>query len=207
MVSAVDVLRLGGEQAELRQRAVSVIEKQVRQMEWLVEDLIDAERVTRDALSVTRKRHSLVDILRTSVETMSGQFTAKRQELQLEIDIPLDLAIDADSRRMVQVFNNLLCNAAKYSPEGTVVILRAEVRQDMVEVAIEDQGIGIKTEDLPNIFQMFKRLDAAAGEGLGIGLALVKRVIELHGGQVGARSPGPGAGSTFTVKLPLSPRS
>lgn len=204
VASAVDVLRLGGAKEDLREKAVQVIDKQVRQMEWLVEDLIDAERVTRDALSVSLKRHALGDILRFSVETMSPQFAAKRQDLQLDIDIEPGLTINADSRRLAQVFNNLLSNAAKYSPEESKVWLRAKAHAGEVEVSIEDQGVGIRAADLPQVFQMFKRLDSGAGEGLGIGLGLVQRVVELHGGRALAQSAGPGGGSTFTVKLPLS---
>jgi signal transduction histidine kinase len=207
VASAVDVLRLGGAQQELRERAVQVIDKQIHQMEWLIEDLIDAERVTRNALSVSLKRHALGDILRFSVETMSPQFAAKRQDLRLEINIASDLAVNADSRRLAQVFNNLLSNAAKYSPEDTKVWLRATARPDEVEVSIEDQGIGIQKDDLPHVFQMFRRLDATEGEGLGIGLGLVKRVVELHGGRAQVHSAGPGAGSVFTVKLPLAPEN
>jgi signal transduction histidine kinase len=200
--NAVKVLQMGGHQSELRDRALAILDRQARQMEWLVEDLIDADRASRNVLQLKREEHNLYAILQFALESVQAQIEKKHQHVSCEDWSSRELLVNADNRRMAQAFINLLANASKFSAPGTTLAIDVTQSQNGIEVSFKDEGVGLRAEDLPRIFQMFEQVETTSREGLGIGLALVKRVVELHGGIVTATSPGIGQGSIFSVSLP-----
>jgi PAS domain S-box-containing protein len=181
-----------------------VIARQVQHMARLLDDLLDISRITRGRLELRRGRVGLSGIVDAAVETARPLLDARRHTLHVALpDPPPDL--DADPVRLAQVLANLLTNAAKYTDPGGRIELHAGVAGDEVQVAVRDDGIGLAPEQLGRVFEMFSQvttaLDRSEG-GLGIGLALVRGLVELHGGRVEARSDGPGRGSEFVVVLP-----
>jgi PAS domain S-box-containing protein len=181
----------------------NVIERQVQHMSLLLDDLLDVSRITHGTLQLRKQRTDLQSILGAAVETARPLIDERHH--QLVVDVPDDLQVNADPLRLAQVLSNLLTNAAKYTaPQGSI---RVTVRQHEGElsVSIEDNGIGIAPEDLGSVFGMFAQVRSAqehAAGGLGIGLALAKGIVELHGGRIEASSAGIGRGSRFTVRLP-----
>jgi PAS domain S-box-containing protein len=188
-----------------RRWSQEVIERQVRHMALLLDDLLDVSRITRGKLELRRERVQLAAVVETALETVRPLFDERRQALTLEL--PADaVSLHADPLRLAQIVSNLLTNAAKYSEPGGRVVLSAAREGDRVAISVKDAGIGIERELLPRVFDMFSQvkgtLDRAEG-GLGIGLALVKGLADLHGGSVEARSDGLGKGAEFIVRLPL----
>lgn len=202
--NAVKALQFGGDQPELRAKALAILDRQTRQMEWLVDGLIDADRANRNKLWLKTENHNLYDILQFSVETVQGQFDAKQQKLEFEDWSNRELRVDADYRRLAQVFSNLLGNASKFSPPQSVVEINVACGEKTVRVSFKDAGLGLRAEDNGRIFQMFEQVGNGPHDGLGIGLALVKRLTELHGGEATAHSNGPGLGSIFEIALPIA---
>jgi signal transduction histidine kinase len=200
--NAVKVLQMGGHQSELRDRALAILDRQARQMEWLVEDIIDADRAARNSLQLEREDHNLYEILQFAVESVQGQIEKKRQKVSFEDWSDRELPVNADYRRLAQVFINLLGNSSKFSGPGTTITVSVTQSDDVIDVSFKDEGVGLREEDLTRIFQMFEQVESASREGLGIGLALVKRVVELHGGTAIANSRGIDQGSVFSVRLP-----
>ena len=187
-------------------RAREMMDRQLAHMVRLVDDLLDVARITRGKIELRRDRVDFKDVVTSAVETSLPLIEAGRHELSVELPGgPLPLS--ADLTRLAQVFSNLLTNAAKYTPEGGRIVLAARCEGTQVVVRVTDTGVGIPRENLPEVFEMFtqvgRNLDRAQG-GLGIGLTLVRRLTEMHGGTVEADSPGAGKGSTFTVRLPLA---
>jgi PAS domain S-box-containing protein len=183
-----------------------VIERQVGHMARLLDDLLDVSRITRGTLEVRRTRVELTSIIDAAVEMARPLIDARRHALQVDVgNEPLPL--DADPLRIAQVIANVLTNAAKYTPPGGAIRLWAERSGDTASVHISDNGIGLSRDSLRAIFQMFVQigspLERSEG-GLGIGLALSKGLVELHGGTIEARSEGRGRGSEFIVRLPLA---
>jgi PAS domain S-box-containing protein len=181
-----------------------VIERQVRHMGLLLDDLLDVSRITRGKLELRRERVALARVVDAALETAQPLLDERRQRVVRAL--PAEAAwLDADPLRIAQVIANLLTNAAKYSESGSVVELGAVVADREVAIYVQDNGIGIEPALLPRVFEMFSQmkgsLDRAEG-GLGIGLALVRGLVELHGGRVEAQSEGPGTGARFTVHLP-----
>jgi len=182
--------------------AHEVISRQVQNMSLLLEDLLDISRITRGTLELRKRHVTLAHIIESAVETARPAIDAKRHKL--EVVLPGEnLELEADPLRLSQVLSNLLTNAAKYTdPEGNVRLV-AEVRGDQLVIAVRDDGIGIAADALPNVFTMFSQVASSrSGGGLGIGLALSKGLVEMHGGTLSARSAGLGHGSEFTVHLP-----
>jgi signal transduction histidine kinase/CheY-like chemotaxis protein len=202
ILTALQLMQLRGGEALARER--QVIERQVRHMTGLVDDLLDLARVTRGKLELERTRIDLADIVARAVEMTSPLL--ERRAHHLRLDAPSGLIVDGDSRRLSQVVANLLSNAAKYTPPGGHI--RVEVRRDgeAAALTVSDDGIGIEPALLSRIFHAFvqapRAIDRSEG-GLGIGLTIVRRLVELHGGAVSATSGGPGKGSAFSVRLPL----
>jgi PAS domain S-box-containing protein len=185
-----------------------VIERQLRNMSLLLDDLLDISRVTRGALALRVQATELAALIDAAVETARPLIDAKRHTLLVQIP-PQPVRFGADPLRMAQILSNLLTNAAKYTdPEGQIQ-LTASVAAEEVVIRVADTGIGIAPEALPSMFEMFAQGPARRGSstdgGLGIGLALTKGLVELHGGRIEARSDGPGRGSEFTVWLPRRP--
>ena len=180
-----------------------VIERQVRHMALLLDDLLDVSRITRGRLALRRGTNALGDMIDAAVETARPLVDSRQHEL--EVVLPqASILMQADPLRVSQIVANLLTNAAKYTnPQGRIRLLAALDADDVV-IEVSDNGIGIAAESLPAVFDMFTQLrgsDDRAG-GLGIGLALTKGLVELHGGTISVRSEGGGRGSAFTVRLP-----
>jgi PAS domain S-box-containing protein len=192
--------------AEQVQWSLGVIQRQVAHMARLLDDLLDVSRITRGRLEVKRERVSLKSVVDSAIEIAQPAMTAAKHQLTVELPAePLELEVDAI--RIAQVFGNLLTNAAKYTPPEGKVRLAAERNGGDVLVRVADNGIGLAPENLSRIFEMFTQLTPEQNRpntGLGIGLALSKALVELHGGTIEARSGGPGKGSEFEVRLALA---
>lgn len=198
---AVDSLRGEAPKGETTS-IVSMLHRQVTQLQRLVDDLLDAQRLRRGTFSLQTEQVELASILEQSFESALPLMAKKSQTLEVH-GSARDLHLQGDLARLVQVFFNLLNNASRYSPSGTQITVTIEEIGDMVSVSIQDEGIGISPESLSQVFEMFKQGASGSSEGLGIGLALVHNLVHLHRGQVRASSKGQGLGSTFTVLLPL----
>lgn len=203
--TGLQVLRLQpGEEAAERTRAM--MDRQILHMVRLIDDLLDVSRMTRGKIELKKELIDLKGIIGMAVETSLPLIEAGRHELSVRIP-PESLTVEADPTRLGQVFSNLLNNAAKYTPDGGRLEVVARREQNAVHVSFKDNGVGIPKEMLPEVFEMFsqvgRNLDRAQG-GLGIGLTLVRRLTELHGGSVKVESGGIGTGSVFTVSMPLA---
>jgi CheY-like chemotaxis protein len=182
-----------------------MIDRQLRQLIHLVDDLLDVSRISQGKLELRRERIELQAVLRSAVETSRPLIDAGRHELVIEPGPRPPLVVDGDLTRLTQVVANLLNNAAKYTPAGGRITLATLRDGDDAVIRVSDTGIGIPADRLPEVFEMFaqvERSSARAQGGLGIGLALVRRLVEMHGGSVVAQSAGPGQGSRFEVRLP-----
>ncbi|HET8947048.1 MAG TPA: PAS domain S-box protein, partial [Candidatus Polarisedimenticolia bacterium] len=205
--NAVEVLRLKGSPTPEVQWAREVIDRQMRQMARLIDDLLDVSRITRDKLELRRERVDLATVINAAVETSQGLIETSGHELEVTLP-PHPVFLLGDVTRLAQVFSNLLSNAAKFSDPGSRITVTAGRQGDQVVVSVKDTGIGIAKEMQPHIFEMFVQADRSLERsqgGLGIGLTLVKRLIDLHGGSVEVRSDGPGHGSEFIARLPVAP--
>ncbi len=204
--NAAQILQLTGSLDPAVRKVSELIERQVTQMVRLVDDLLEISRITRGKVELRRTLVELAAVVEAAVETSRPLIEAGRHEI--EITFPAEpLYLDADATRLAQVFANLLNNSAKYTePQGRISV--AVLREDKEAVVIvRDSGIGIAPTLLPRVFDMFAQADPAhkrAQGGLGIGLTLVRSLVEMHGGTVDAVSDGLGKGSQFTVRLPLS---
>jgi PAS domain S-box-containing protein len=188
---------------------LSIADRQVQHLIRLVDDLLEVSRITRGKIELKKQPIELTDVLRHAIET--AQPIIEHGGHDLHVALPAEpLMLDADPVRLAQVFTNLLNNAAKYTERGGTIWLSAERRGNTAVITLRDSGVGIPAEMLPHVFDLFTQVDKTLGRaqgGLGIGLALVKRLIELHGGTVEAQSEGPGRGSAFVVQLPTLPQS
>jgi len=203
--NGLELLRLGGSKPEQQEKVRAMMERQVGHMVHLINDLLDIARVASGKVVLQVAPLAVREIVASAVETSLPLIEASRHTL--EIDLPPEpLAVDADAVRLSQVLSNLLSNAAKYTPQGGRIRVAARREGAEVVIAVSDTGIGIAAGALPEVFEMFTQVahgvDRSKG-GLGIGLALVRHLVQLHGGSVGAASAGIGEGSTFTVRLPL----
>ncbi len=189
-------------------REHAVIERQVNHVSRLVNDLLDVSRITRRTLELRKSPLRLADVITRATDIASPLLEERRQKLT--VDVPIDLRVVGDEVRLAQVFGNLLANAAAYTPAGGSVSVRATQLGDTIAVEVSDTGRGIAPEMATKIFELFvqgpRTIDRREG-GLGLGLAIAKSLVELHDGQIEARSDGIGRGSTFTVRLPAAPRA
>ena len=204
--NALEILRLAGNDPDKSARAREMMQRQVAQMVRLVDDLIDVSRITTGKLAI---RKTVVDVrsaLRDSIETARPFIDSRRHAL--EVRLPNDpLPVDGDATRLAQVFSNLLNNAAKYTEPGGRIVLAARQADSEVVVSVKDNGIGLPAEAIPRIFEMFVQVDRSlerSQAGLGVGLTLSRRLVELHDGRIEVVSAGKGQGSEFVVHLPLS---
>jgi signal transduction histidine kinase len=194
---------------EVQQRwGHEVIDRQIGHLTRLVDDLLDVSRITRGRLEMRREPADLAEIIRAAADTIRP--VAMRRDLHLHVTVPAEpIPIVADVVRLTQVIFNLLDNACKFTPEGGTIGLVGEAGPEGARVVVRDSGDGIDPGELPHLFQMFYKPNhgtTAAQGGLGIGLALVRLIVEMHGGTVEARSAGPGQGSEFVVRLPVGER-
>ncbi len=207
MVNAVTLLRSPRASRETAKSALDIIDRQLSQMTRLVEDLLDVSRISRGKLVVRKETVQLADVIRSAVDTVRPMLDAKGQELTLQLP-ERPVPVSADPVRLSQVLTNLLNNATKYTGAAGRILLSATVEDDAVRIQVSDSGKGISAQNLPQIFNMFAQDEDASSHsqsGLGVGLALAKSLVELHGGIIYAESGGPGQGSTFTVQLPIEP--
>jgi signal transduction histidine kinase len=202
--NAVQVLRLRGpDEPELRWGR-DVIDRQVDHLTRLIDDLTDISRITFNKLELRKERVELAEVIKGAVESSRPVIEQCGHELTVTLS-PEPVYVNGDSVRLAQAFMNLLNNAAKYTERGGRIWLTAERKDSEVVVRVKDTGVGIPPEKLPRLFEMFYQVDPPLERsqgGLGIGLSLVRRLVELHGGRVDAHSTGVGKGSEFTVRLP-----
>jgi signal transduction histidine kinase len=202
--NGLEVMRLAGGDMAAISDARAIMDRQLGHMVRLIDDLLDISRISRNKMELRRDRVLLADVIGSAVEAVNPLIAAAGHTLQLAVP-PGPVFLDADLTRLAQVFGNLLTNSTKYTPPGGQIHLTAERSGNEVLVAVRDNGIGIPPAFLPRIFDMFSQVDRSverASGGLGIGLALVKGLVEMHGGTVTADSAGEGGGSSFTVRLP-----
>jgi signal transduction histidine kinase/PAS domain-containing protein len=181
-----------------------IITRQVRHMTGLVDDLLDVSRVTRGLVDIEKSPQDMKTIVSNAVEQVCPIIESRRHHLKLHLP-PESVQVAGDPKRLVQILTNLLNNAAKYTPEGGNILLQMEVHDGQVIINVEDDGIGIATELQQRVFELFAQAERTSDRsqgGLGLGLALVKSLTELHGGKVSCASDGAGKGSRFTVCLP-----
>jgi PAS domain S-box-containing protein len=205
LLNMLEIMKRGSGHGDLLGQVRSTLERQLGQMVRLVNDLLDVNRITRGKLELRKEYVELAPILHQSVESCRPLAQRARHELSVSLP-PEPIHLDADPVRLAQVFGNLLNNACKYTEPGGRIGLTAERQGSDVVVSVRDNGLGIPSDKLASIFELFTQVDRSlerAQGGLGIGLALVKRLVEMHGGTVEASSPGPGLGSTFVVRLPV----
>ena len=209
--NATEILRLPTASHADLQTAREVIDRQVTHMARLVDDLLDVARISRGKMELRVERCDLAQIVRQTAEDYRPTFAAAG--LDLAVDIPSQpLAVEGDATRLAQVVGNLLHNASKFTPSGghVEVSVSSDTEAARALVAVSDSGAGMSREVLDRIFEPFSQADqslARSSGGLGLGLALTRGLVALHGGSIDARSEGPGRGSTFTVRLPLGAAS
>jgi PAS domain S-box-containing protein len=203
--NAAHVLRLENISPKDVHWAADVVERQVVQLSRLVDDLLDVARINSGKIRLRLEAVDLRGVVTAAVEETRPAIDARQQELH--VDVPAGpLVLQGDAARLTQVLANLLSNAAKFTPRQGKISIVAERQGSECVVRVRDSGVGIDPEMLPSIFDIFTQADTTEGRshgGLGIGLALVKTLIEMHGGQVGAESGGPGRGAEFSIRLPL----
>ncbi len=205
--NALQVIRMGSHDPALIEQMRAMAERQVGHLTRLVDDLLDLSRISRGLIRLLKEP---LDVARPVQQAVEGvQPLVRERGLTLSVSLPPEpVFVDADPTRLQQVVGNLLSNAAKYTDPGGNILLTARQEGTDVVLRVRDTGIGIPADMLPRIFDLFvqaeRRLDRSQG-GLGIGLTLVRRLVEMHGGSVTAHSEGPGKGSEFVVRLPALP--
>jgi signal transduction histidine kinase len=191
--------------AVVRSRAHAVIHRQTRHLARLVDDLLDVARITTGKIVLESEKLKLLDVIQAAFSTLEGR--AREQGLAYELHVDdASISVDGDRQRLEQVFSNLLANAVKYTPRGGSVRVYVETEGTLAAISVVDSGLGLAPDARQRIFEPFEQVDTSrdrAQGGLGLGLALVRSIVQLHGGTVEARSEGLGKGSTFSVRLPL----
>ncbi|HUP29104.1 MAG TPA: ATP-binding protein [Usitatibacter sp.] len=204
--NALEILRIAGSDPEKARVAREMMARQLSQMVRLVDDLLDVSRITTGKLAVRKSVIDLQGPLRDAVETVRPFIEARNHTLQL--DMPREpIPVEGDRTRLAQVFSNLLNNAAKYTMPGGRIVMSARMDAREAVVSVQDNGIGLDPASISRIFEMFMQVDRSlerSQAGLGVGLTLSRRLVDLHGGSVEAKSAGTGKGSEFVVRLPLS---
>ena len=203
--TGLQVLKRSGNNAQAVEHVCNMMDRQLSQMVRLVDDLMDVSRITSGKIELRREHVQLTAVVHSAIETSRPLIEEMGHELTVALP-EQPILLHADLTRLAQVFMNLLNNAAKYSERGSRIQLTAERHGADVVVSVKDNGIGIAPDDLATIFEMFSQVEHSlerAQGGLGIGLTLVKRLVELHGGSVDARSAGPHRGAEFVVRLPI----
>ena len=204
--NAVEIMRTHATTPEMRQRALDMMDRQLRQMVRLVDDLLDVSRITTGKFAVRKARIDLRDTVRDALETVRPFVEARRHALEVRVsDAPLP--VDGDAARLAQVIGNLLHNAAKYTEPGGRIELEAKQEEEDAVVRLRDNGIGLDARSAATIFEMFAQVDRSltrAQAGLGVGLTLARRLVALHAGTVTAYSAGLGRGSEFVMRIPIA---
>ncbi|HEY3788870.1 MAG TPA: hybrid sensor histidine kinase/response regulator [Urbifossiella sp.] len=203
--NALEIIRLAGDKGEAIARQRERMERQVAQMQRLVDDLLDVSRLTVGKLRISPETLTIQEVIETAIDTSRPLF--EKAKLTFISEVPAaPIRITGDRVRLAQAFSNLLHNAAKFTEPGGRVWLSVAPSEETVSVVVRDTGVGIPKSLLPAVFTMFTQIDRSLNRsqgGLGIGLALVRRLVEMHGGKVAAESEGTGFGATFTITLPI----
>jgi signal transduction histidine kinase/CheY-like chemotaxis protein len=188
---------------EIEEEAKAVIERQTNQLVTLVDDLLDVARIRQGRIKLNKERVDLREVVEMALESTRPLIEERGHDLQ--VSLPLQkIDLEVDKTRLAQVLLNLLNNAAKYTESGGKITLSAELEKSHVVIGVKDTGLGIPAEKLPHVFELFTRLERdVSREGLGIGLSIVKRLVEMHGGSIAAYSAGLNQGSEFTLRLPF----
>ena len=203
--AAAELLRLGNVDARRVHQSSTIISRQVRHMTRLVDDLLDVSRVTRGLITLGQARVVVRTVIEEAIEQVRPTIDTRAQTLTVRLP-SAGAAVLGDKARLVQVVANVLANAAKYTPPGRGIDLRADLHGTRLVLSVRDEGIGMDLELTGRVFDLFTQAERSSDRaqgGLGLGLALVKHLVELHGGTVGCSSPGLGKGSTFVITLPL----
>jgi PAS domain S-box-containing protein len=203
--NGLQIMRLAGHSREAVEQARTVMERQLGHMVRLIDDLLDLSRISRGKIELRKGRVPLAAVVQQAVETSRPAIEQAGHELTVSVP-PDPIYVDADVTRLSQVFSNLLNNAAKFTANGGQVWLTVERRDGEAVVSVRDNGVGIPAHMLPKVFEQFTQVDRSLERsqgGLGIGLTIVKRLVEMHGGSVEAHSDGYGKGSEFVVRLPV----
>jgi CheY-like chemotaxis protein/two-component sensor histidine kinase len=207
MRTALEIMRVAPSSESACEHARSVLERQTKQMTRLIDDLLDLSRITHGKLELRREHVNLRAVVESAVEITRPVLEAQGHQLTLELPAE-PVYLNADPTRLSQVFSNLLNNAAKYTDHGGSVVLSAERDGNHVVVRVKDNGVGIASEDLQRVFEMFTQVGRSIEQsrgGLGVGLALSQWLVRLHGGTIHALSDGVARGSEFRVRLPVAP--
>jgi two-component system, sensor histidine kinase len=205
--SAVDFMRLRGSADPELQSSREILDHEVGHLTRLIDDLMDVSRITHNRIELRKARLSLVDVLKSAVESARPIIDFHGHRLHLDFQ-DNGVAVSGDEVRLTQIFINLLNNASKYTPNGGQIWLSTRSENGDAVVSIKDSGVGISADKMSRLFEMFYQVDHSMGrsaDGLGIGLTLAQRLVELHGGTIRASSGGPGKGSEFVVRLPACP--
>ncbi len=204
--NALELLRRGGMDASESAPVHAMMERQVHHLVRLVDDLLEVSRISRGAFTLRKERIELATVVRNAVETSDPLIRGGNHALSVQLPAE-SLWLEGDPVRLAQILANLLSNAAKYTPDNGRIAVHVQRRDGHVAISVQDDGEGIAPDQLPRMFEMFSRGDRDSGRsqgGLGIGLALARRLAEMHQGTLEARSDGIGRGSEFTVRLPLA---
>jgi PAS domain S-box-containing protein len=205
IVGWIKLIQKGGLKPQVLQRAFDTIERNALVQTQLIEDLLDISRIIRGQVNLTIHRVDVSRLIQTTVDTLRPAAEAKSIQVKLNLDANIGHIL-ADANRLQQVFWNLLLNAIKFTPAGGTVDVRGQMLDNQLSIQVQDSGIGIAPEFVPHMFDYFRQADSSTTRsqgGLGLGLAITRRLIELHGGTIQVDSPGIGQGSTFTVYLPV----
>ena len=205
ILSGLEVMKRTGDSADTISRIREMMERQAIHMTHLVDDLLDLARISSGKLEIRREKVVLQRVISTAIEASSPLLESKQHAFHFRMPEE-SLYLDIDPTRIAQVISNLLNNAAKYTPDGGTIELAVEQDIAGIAVSVSDNGAGLSQDNMDNVFKMFAQVDLNTGSsqgGLGIGLTLVRQLVEMHGGQVMAFSAGLGKGSTFSVRLPL----
>jgi signal transduction histidine kinase len=206
IVSATSLLRLVTDESPRQTRMLDVLARQGQHLSRIVDDLLDVSRLTQDKLELKRAPLELAAMVANAIDITRAQISHRRH--QLSVSLPSrPVWLHADPVRMAQLLANVLDNAAKFTPDGGQIWLTASATDLDVAITVRDSGRGIAEEHLATVFDLFAQPGGHPGDGLGLGLTLVQRLTEMHGGSVEAASDGPGKGSQFIVRLPLAPSS
>ena len=203
--NSLHIVRLAGSQDPAIQRVTDMMERQVKHMVRMVDDLLEVSRISRGKIELRKERVSLAAVLRNALDTSRPLVEAGGHELVLEVEDEA-IEVDADPVRLAQVFANLLNNSAKYTPAGGRIVVTVRMQDAMASICVKDNGEGIPTEMIDKVFNMFTQVDAGARAqgGLGIGLTLARTLVHLHGGSIEAKSGGRGQGCEFLIRLPVA---
>jgi len=205
LTNAIELLKLVPAGAAVKESALAIMERQVRHLTRLVDDLMDVARIRNGKIELKVTDVSILEVVRQAVEACQPLIERAQHRLTVVVEPP-QIAVQGDEVRLTQVLTNVLNNAAKYTPNGGHIDLQARIEEGHAVVRVIDDGAGIPPAMLADVFELFTQVDATrdrAGGGLGIGLSLVRKMVELHGGTVRCDSRGLGLGATFEIRIPL----